>query len=208
MKQIFDNPLEPFGGVPIVFSGDFAQLSPVGGRTLYKSEHSDVWKEYLNAFMELRTNHRFDKDVNWGAMLGRFCDVGLSTKEVAIINTRVVCTRSGPRERNIPFDAAHATKTNVDRMAINDAISLESIYSTDPGMQSAMHTLCIKAGNLRFHVRGTSREYCNMKRKAQDIIYPAVGEAHVEDQYKKRHDPLLKQCRCSRLCCKWRIMRI
>ncbi|KAG7344342.1 hypothetical protein IV203_022350 [Nitzschia inconspicua] len=31
-----------------------------------------------------------------------------------------------------------------------------------------------------------------MKRKAQDIIYAAVGEAHVEDQCKKRHDPLLK----------------
>ncbi|KAG7344343.1 PIF1-like helicase [Nitzschia inconspicua] len=35
MKQIFDNPWDPFGGVPIVFSGDFAQLSPVGGRPLY-----------------------------------------------------------------------------------------------------------------------------------------------------------------------------
>ncbi|KAG7370279.1 PIF1-like helicase [Nitzschia inconspicua] len=35
MKQIFDNPGDPFGGVPIVFSGDFAQLSPVGGRPLY-----------------------------------------------------------------------------------------------------------------------------------------------------------------------------
>ncbi|KAG7349075.1 PIF1-like helicase [Nitzschia inconspicua] len=195
MKQIFDNPWEPFGGVPIVFSGDFAQLSPVGGRPLYKSEHSIVWKEYLNAFMQLRTNHRFDKDVNWGAMLGRFRDVGLSTKEVAIINTRVVGARSGPRERNIPFDAVYATKTNVDRMAINDAIiakHLENTHSTDPGIQPPMHTLCIKAGNLRFHVRGTRREYCNMKRKAQDIIYAAVGEAHVEDQCNKRHDPLLK----------------
>ncbi|KAG7342418.1 PIF1-like helicase [Nitzschia inconspicua] len=35
MQQIFDNPWDPFGGVPIVFSGDFAQLSPVGGRPLY-----------------------------------------------------------------------------------------------------------------------------------------------------------------------------
>ncbi|KAG7360116.1 hypothetical protein IV203_035215 [Nitzschia inconspicua] len=31
-----------------------------------------------------------------------------------------------------------------------------------------------------------------MKRKAQDIICAAGGGAHVEDQYKKRHDPLLK----------------
>ncbi|KAG7340275.1 HRDC domain containing protein [Nitzschia inconspicua] len=31
-----------------------------------------------------------------------------------------------------------------------------------------------------------------MKRKAQDIIYAAVGEAHVEDQCNKRHDHLLK----------------
>ncbi|KAG7373106.1 hypothetical protein IV203_033830 [Nitzschia inconspicua] len=31
-----------------------------------------------------------------------------------------------------------------------------------------------------------------MKRKAQDIIYAAVAEAHVEDQCNKCHDPLLK----------------
>ncbi|KAG7361637.1 PIF1-like helicase [Nitzschia inconspicua] len=68
IKQIFDNPWEPFGGVPIVFSGDFAQLSPVGGRPLYKSEHSIVWKEYLNAFMELRTNQR--------------CELGCNVREI------------------------------------------------------------------------------------------------------------------------------
>ncbi|KAG7358147.1 PIF1-like helicase [Nitzschia inconspicua] len=31
MKQILDNTMAPFGGVPVVFSGDFTQLSPVGG---------------------------------------------------------------------------------------------------------------------------------------------------------------------------------
>ncbi|KAG7345206.1 PIF1-like helicase [Nitzschia inconspicua] len=47
MKETLDNPMEPFGGVPSVFSGDFTQLSPVGGVRL----------EFIDLFMELKNNH-------------------------------------------------------------------------------------------------------------------------------------------------------
>ncbi|KAG7345426.1 MULE transposase domain containing protein [Nitzschia inconspicua] len=80
-------------------------------------------------------------------------------------------------------------------MAINDAIFAKHLVQTHfkvPEIDPPMHTLCIKAGNLRFHVRGTRREYRLMETQAQDIIYAAVGEAHVKDQHKKYHDPLLK----------------
>ncbi|KAG7363669.1 hypothetical protein IV203_027030 [Nitzschia inconspicua] len=192
---IFDRPTEPFGGVPIVFSGDFTQLSPVGGVPLYKCDGFVAWKELINVFMELKVNHRFDKDLGWGELLKRFRDSGPTTDEVAIINSRVVGSHNGPLEKNIPPDAVYATKTNVDRMAINDAIfvkHLEKTHSHDASVQPPMHTLCIKAGNLRFRVRGTRKEYQAMENKAQDIIYAAVGEAHIQDKTKKYHDPLLK----------------
>ncbi|KAG7374217.1 PIF1-like helicase [Nitzschia inconspicua] len=195
MKEILDRPVEPFGGVPIVFSGDFTQLSPVGGVPLYKCDDCVTWKQLINVFMELKVNHRFEKDPGWGKLLERFRDKGPTTDEVAIINSRVVGSHKGPLENNIPPDAVYATKTNVDRMAINDAIfvkHLEKTHSTDANAQPLMHTLCIKAGNLRFHVRGTRKEYHAMEKKAQDIIYASVGEAHVQDKTKKYHDPLLK----------------
>ncbi|KAG7365063.1 PIF1-like helicase [Nitzschia inconspicua] len=162
MKEILDKPLQPFGGVPIVFCGDFAQLSPVGGIPLYNEDNGVVWRDFVNVFMELKNNHRFNGDPNWGKMLGKFRNIGLTTDEVALINTRVVGTPNGPKERSIPFDAVYATKTNIDRMAINDAIFAKHLVQTHfkvPEIDPPMHTLCIKAGNLRFHVRGTRPEY-------------------------------------------------
>ncbi|KAG7345494.1 hypothetical protein IV203_033025 [Nitzschia inconspicua] len=195
MKEILDRPVEPFGGVPFVFSGDFTQLSPVGGVPLYKCDDCVTWKQLINVFMELKVNHRFEKDPGWGKLLERFRDKGPTTDEVALINSRVVGSHKGSLEKNIPPDAVYAIKTNVDRMAINDAIfvkHLEKTHSTDANVQPLMHTLCIKAGNVRFHVRGTRKEYHAMEKKAQDIIYASVGEAHVQDKTKKYHDPLLK----------------
>ncbi|KAG7367433.1 PIF1-like helicase [Nitzschia inconspicua] len=160
MKQILDNTMAPFGGVPVVFSGDFTQLLPVGGIPLYRRDEGAEWRQSINVFMELKTNHRF-----------------------------------GSIGKNIPPDAVYATKTNVDRMAINDAIfvkHLEKTHFTDPNRQPPMHTLCIKAGNPRFHLTGTRKEYRVMENKAQDVMYAAVGEAHVSDRCKKYHDPLLK----------------
>ncbi|KAG7365075.1 PIF1-like helicase [Nitzschia inconspicua] len=195
MKQILDNTMAPFGGVPVVFSGDFTQLSPVGGIPLYRRDEGAEWRQSINVFMELKTNHRFGKDLVWGELLGRFRDHGPTTDEVATINARVVGARNSPLEKNVPSDAVYATKTNVDRMAINDAIfvkHLEKAHFTDPNRQPPMHTLCIKAGNPRFHLTGTRKEYRVMENKAQDVMYAAVGEAHVSDKCKKYHDPLLK----------------
>ncbi|KAG7352578.1 PIF1-like helicase [Nitzschia inconspicua] len=195
MKQILDNTMAPFGGVPVVFSGDFTQLLPVGGIPLYRRDEGAEWRQSINVFMELKTNHRFGKDLVWGKLLGRFRDHGPTTDEVATINARVVGACNGPLEKNVPSDAVYATKTNVDRMAINDAIfvkHLEKTHFTDPNRQPPMHTLCIKAGNPRFHLTGTRKEYRVMENKAQDVMYAAVGEAPVSDKCKKYHDPLLK----------------
>ncbi|KAG7366861.1 PIF1-like helicase [Nitzschia inconspicua] len=103
MKQIVDNTMAPFGGVPVVFSGDFTQLSPVGGIPPYRQDESAEWRQSINVFMELKTNHRFGKDLVWGGgLLGRFRDHGPTTDEVATINARVVGARNGPLEKMCP----------------------------------------------------------------------------------------------------------
>ncbi|KAG7374221.1 hypothetical protein IV203_013316 [Nitzschia inconspicua] len=139
-------------------------------------------------------NHRFDRDPQWGKLLARFRKLGRITEDVAVINTRVVGATNGPLEKRIPPDAVYATETNVDRMTINDAIfakHLKEMHSKDQNVQPPMHTLCVKAGTLRFHMRGTQNEYHPMQ--AEDIIiYAAVGEAHLQDKSNKYHDPLLK----------------
>ncbi|KAG7374485.1 hypothetical protein IV203_013580 [Nitzschia inconspicua] len=58
LKEILDNPMEPFGVVHIVFSGDLTQLSPVGDVLLYKYDRSfsngglqdaQLWNDLLDS---------------------------------------------------------------------------------------------------------------------------------------------------------------
>ncbi|KAG7366863.1 hypothetical protein IV203_029533 [Nitzschia inconspicua] len=78
------------GGVSVVFSDDFTQLSPIGGIPLYRPDEGAEWRQSINVFMELKTYQRFGKDLVWGKLLGMFRDHGPTTDEVATINARVV----------------------------------------------------------------------------------------------------------------------
>ena len=72
--------------------------------------------------LELKTNHRFHEDPRWGRRLAKFRDAGPGgDMDIAKINTRVVGSPGGPTENDIPSTVVYATKTNMDRAAINEA---------------------------------------------------------------------------------------
>ena len=47
---------------------------------------------------------------------------GASQEDLQNINSRVVCSENGIRNRDIPKDAVYATSTNKDKSAINDGL--------------------------------------------------------------------------------------
>ena len=51
-----------FGGIPVLFAGDFTQLEPVKGRPIWFDKTNEIWYDYVNTFIELKTNHRFNCD--------------------------------------------------------------------------------------------------------------------------------------------------
>ena len=55
--------LQPFGGVNIIFSGDFRQLEPVGQeqQTIFNAKGSEM-ETLMNSYIELRGLHRFARD--------------------------------------------------------------------------------------------------------------------------------------------------
>ena len=107
------------GGLNIIFSGDFRQLTPPGkgdNKAVY-DEHCPEFKDWVNCFLELSGMHRFSDDVEWGLLLLRFRNGEVTIDDIKLINGCVVTEDS-----SLPADVKHATYFNRDRDAINAAL--------------------------------------------------------------------------------------
>ena len=110
----------PFGGVHIVFSGDFRQLEPVGTNKQKKKlalcyTDSTHFRHCINCFIELQGSWRFKDDPEWGKLLFRLRDGKATREDINKINERLA-------DENTPDDLRHATYFNRDRDAINAAL--------------------------------------------------------------------------------------
>ena len=183
-----------YGGLITVFAGDYSQLEPVQAKAIYKEKEREIWDDWVHTFFELRTNHRFKKDKRWGNLLYEIRDGGVSNGIADVLNKRVVGSENGPKTNDIPDNAVYATKTNIDRMAINDGIftkHIEATHSKNPAVDPPTHTICIKASNLKWKLSKT--KYVNFNSKSADILYACCGDAHVKsNDGSKMFDPLLK----------------
>ena len=200
-----------FGGLPILFAGDFTQLEPVGAKPLYLCEDNDLFFETMTTFMELKTNHRFRKDEEWGDMLANMRINGVCANVLKKINKRVVCDFNHITEKDIPRNAVYATSTNVDKTAINDGIFAKHLMNTHQKYETVLppeqsinpnppeHTICIKASNLMF-ASATDKGFTEASQFAKDIVCACCGDGHVKSQRGKRYDMLLKLYKHRPLC--------
>ena len=152
----------------------------------------------VNTFLELRTNHRFLLDQDWGKILNQFWDKGPSLNHMDRINSRVVGNDNKLRETDIPNDISYAMKSNKDRNAINDAIFKKVLERTNHS-RCFQHvrpkfTVCIKASDMKIKVDSTTRTYKEMPEILQNLIYTCCSDAHIKGGRKasQRFDPLLK----------------
>ena len=81
-----------FGNLQMIFAGDFCQLKPPDNfsQPLYTYKDLGLWHEGVDTFLELKTNHRFKDDPEWGELLERYRADGPSTQDIEAINKRVV----------------------------------------------------------------------------------------------------------------------
>ena len=62
-----------FGGLNMVFAGDYSQLEPVQRDPIYKGgNESELFQKAVNCYIELDGKWRFINDPAWGVMMGRF----------------------------------------------------------------------------------------------------------------------------------------
>ncbi len=69
-----DNMMTSFGGLSIIFAGDFHQLEPIclhKSDLIFSSLSSMFWQRIINAIIIFDNDHRFKEDPEYGKMLKR-----------------------------------------------------------------------------------------------------------------------------------------
>lgn len=109
-----------FGGVHMIFSGDFSQLEPPGpGRKpIYDVDPIPEFQGAVNCFIELKGMHRFCNDMEWGLLLRRFREGQVTEEDIDVINA--ACLAKYGKE--IPRGIQTACYSNKDRNAINSLV--------------------------------------------------------------------------------------
>ena len=77
-----------FGGVIVIFVGDFHQMHPVKASPLYKD--NIVQFRSINRAVFLNRSHRFKKDPVFGEILRRFRNGDFTDNDILFINSRYI----------------------------------------------------------------------------------------------------------------------
>ena len=150
LQELFDC-ASPFGGMSIIFSGDFRQLEHGQGsedQKLYTTHSNMYFENALNAALILENKHRFREDPMYGKMMSDMWFGDLSMEQKEEINKRVLTDK-----RKIPNvledDCHYACPTNC-------------------------HRNIISANNFRRHIMATHRYV----KKCQPALSHTTGNTH------------------------------
>ena len=139
LMSFMDNRFEYYGGLNIVFAGDYSQLEPVGRDPVYKDGHfCPEFHGALNAYIELDGKWRFVKDPKWGNIMSRFREGNPTADDIRFINDNCSTKLKKP-----PVGIQVATYTNKDRDAINASIFDKWTAKNRPADNSLLKSACL-----------------------------------------------------------------
>ena len=186
---------KPFGGLSIIFAGDFRQLEPSGSDDsdlLFSSKSSQHFENCINAHIILDNNHRFEDDPEYGKLLKRMWKGDLTKKDRERINTRVI----GENGLTLPSsfgnkDACYACPTNKERNAVAAGNFQKHVIVTHPQVNDHElppdHTIIIEADIKSSSSKRSRQKIDNVLRHR---IITSCGDAQVKVGTKKI-DPAL-----------------
>ena len=187
LRKLRNRPGTLYGGINILFSGDFHQLPPVNANPLYE-KRSRFWHDAINSFVELDGQHRFQDDPLWGDILNRFRTGCPVDGDFTIINSRCHETlKKRDDYEKPPNGTAYACHSNRNRNAIHARIFQKHLFKThyqDPSIPPPLHTIIIK-GDLWWKSNGAP-----LSSRSARQVYQYCSDAYCKG-YKQRCDPFL-----------------
>ena len=186
---------ERYGGIHVIFTGDFSQLEPVSGTPLYNEPNFAPWHDWINCFIELTGQHRFKNDPEFGRVLKRIREGCPTPEDIAYLNTRIINGDHphSPTMADVPDNVAYAVYRNLDRVAINNGIFAEHIkrtHSTDKSAPVPCHTLIVRSDDMSW----TSNKK-SFSAGAKHTVWTECRDTDVitaDAKNKKYVDPFLK----------------
>ena len=175
---------QKFGGVDIVFAGNFRQIEPVGETPIYKSK-TLVMRDFINCYLAVEGKHRFADDPEWGEILERFRNGTVTREDIQKINERVV-SKGLP----LPPKTTIACHLNRNRDAKNAAVFHEHLKHRMTTVGNTNDSILIFGSSLKVKVGDRKYVPCVCPEK----VYQFVAEDDIDYRTKidGRVDPVLK----------------
>jgi hypothetical protein len=139
LKVLTGNRRSLYGGIHIVFMGDFMQLAPVQGVPIFQNPDDFFWHQCLNSAVFLDVcNHRFQNDTVWGDILCRIQNGVPTDDDLIHINERLLGSIYLPDIVQCSnTKLVYGCYTNKKRNQINEACFLKYISSNCPKFHSS-----------------------------------------------------------------------
>ena len=147
LRILKNRPNDRYGGLSVIFVGDFYQLEPINGLALYLETSFDKWFDWINGFIELKGKHRFAPE--YGVIMERLREGKMTSSDFDVLDRRVV----GENENGlkVPNGTCYACVQNNDRVAFNHALFLKHLeqthfpVGTDRNVVPPRHTIVVKS---------------------------------------------------------------
>jgi Helitron helicase-like domain at N-terminus/PIF1-like helicase len=181
-----------YGGVNIVYSGDFRQLEPVRCPlgALYTTR-CDIFNDWINCFIPLCGKHRFQEDPEFGDFCERMRDGIADEVDIDWINQRVVGDDGRTRDGDVvPKGIRYCTFQNRDRDAINAGLFHERCKSLYEEVGHTNDSLIIFSDNLE--VRDGFNVWKTFSNRSYLAEFVGESDCKVDPFYYGRFDPALK----------------
>lgn len=153
LKRIRSRTDLPFGGLPIVFCGDFHQLLPVSSEkdhVLFSTAKGNrYWKDLIKTIVVLENKHRFKDDPAFGDLLTRMWKGEMTDADLNTINNRVIGRNGLKLPPSMDGDVAYACPLNNERNSVNRSLFTNHVQNSCPKVTSKeeppAHTVLIEA---------------------------------------------------------------
>ncbi len=176
-----------YGGLNVVFAGDYSQLEPVRQSPIYVEGILPEFHAAINCFIELDGKWRFMKDPPWGEAMFRFREGNPTIQDIDLINENCHVDKKPP-----PAGIPIATHTNANRDAVNAAVFEEYCIKNKPQDGSVLNSaVMIFMDNLC--MRNSGKALVAVESNCvKKFFYENYSESKCDVGDRGRIDPVLR----------------